>query len=134
LILDVEYALILALVAFICEFVPYIGPMIAAVAAIFVAFIESPLLALFVLVLFIVIQQAENHILVPRIMQQAVGLNPIISIIAVMIGFKLAGLVGIILAIPVATAIGLIAKELYSGTEFNAAAVRTRMKKSRRTS
>ena len=114
LILDVEYALILALVAFICEFVPYIGPIIAAAAAIFVAFIKSPILALFVLILFIIFQQAENYVLVPKIMQRAVGLNPIISIIAVMVGFKIAGLAGLVLAIPVATAAGLIAKEIFS--------------------
>jgi predicted PurR-regulated permease PerM len=114
LILGVEYALILALVAFIGEFVPYLGPMLAALPAIFVAFVQSPLLALFVIVIFIIIQQAENHILVPKIMQRAVGLNPVISIIAILIGFKLAGILGIVLAIPVATAVSVIIKEIYT--------------------
>ena len=112
-ILGVEYALILALIAFVGEFIPYLGPVIAAIPAVFIAFMASPVLGLFVLILFIVIQQAENHILVPKIMQRAVGLNPVISIIALLIGAKV-GLVGVVLAIPVATALMVIIKELYS--------------------
>jgi len=114
LILGVEYALILALVAFIGEFVPYLGPLLASIPALLVAFVDSPLKALFVLIIFIIIQQAENHILVPKIMQRALGLNPIISIVALLIGAKLAGLVGLVLAIPVATALGVLAKEVYA--------------------
>jgi predicted PurR-regulated permease PerM len=123
LILGVEYALILALVAFIGEFVPYLGPILAALPAVLVAFVDSPMKALFVVILFIVIQQAENHILVPKIMQRAVGLNPVISIAALLIGAKLAGLAGLILAIPVATAISVVIKEFYSLKEANAVVV-----------
>ena len=114
LILGVDYALILALVAFLGEFIPYLGPVLAAIPAVFLAFVASPILGIFVLILFIVIQQAENHILVPKIMQRAVGLNPVISIIALLIGAKLAGLVGVILAIPVTTALMVVIKEFYS--------------------
>lgn len=113
LILGVEYALILGLVAFLGEFVPYLGPVFAAIPALFFAFVESPILAVFVLILFIVIQQAENHVLVPKIMQKAVGLNPIVSIVALLIGAKLAGWLGILLAIPVATALSVVIKEFY---------------------
>ncbi len=117
LILGVNYALILALMAAIGEFIPYLGPVIAAVPAIFLAFAQSPLKALFVLILYLIIQQVENNILVPKVMQRAVGLNPIISIIALLIGAKVAGIVGVVLAIPVATAISVIVKELWQVKE-----------------
>jgi len=116
-ILGVNYALILALIAGIGEFFPYVGPILTAIPAIFIAFTMSPIKALFVLILYVVIQQLENHLLVPKVMQKAVGINPIISIIALLIGAQIAGFVGIVLAIPVATAICVIAQELWSAKE-----------------
>ncbi len=112
LILGVDYALLLAIVAGLTEFMPVIGPIIAAVPAIFVAFNQSPTLALWVLLLYCIIQYLENHFLVPRVMQKAVGLNPLGSIIALLIGAKIGGLFGILLAIPVATMITTIGSEL----------------------
>lgn len=117
LILGVKYALFLALIAAIGEFVPYIGPVISAVPAIFLAFVQSPVKALLVLILFVVIQQLENHLLVPKIMQKAVGLNPIVSVVALLIGLEVGGVLGAILAIPVATAISIVIKELYEERE-----------------
>lgn len=117
LILGVNYALILALVAAIGEFIPYIGPFISAVPAILLAFTQSPVKALLVLILYVIIQQLENNLLVPKVMQKAVGLNPIISIIALMVGAKVGGLLGMILAIPVATAITVILKEFWNTKE-----------------
>jgi predicted PurR-regulated permease PerM len=117
LILGVKFALVLALIAAIGEFIPYIGPVISAIPAIFLAFVQSPIKALFVLILFIVIQQLENHLLVPKIMQKAVGLNPIISVVALLIGFEVGGVIGAVLAIPVATAISIIIKEMFEEKE-----------------
>lgn len=112
-ILGVKYALILALIAGLTEVVPYLGPILSAIPAIFLAFTQSPMLAVFVLILYVVIQAVENNILVPKIMQKAVGLNPIISIFVLMIGLKLGGIIGAILAIPIATALSVIIKDLF---------------------
>ncbi len=111
-ILGVEYALVLAFIAAVGEFIPYLGPILAAIPSVFLAFTQSPTKALFVFILYIIIQQVENNILVPKVMQKAVGLNPIVSIISMMIGVKVAGLVGVILAIPVATALSVVFREL----------------------
>jgi predicted PurR-regulated permease PerM len=111
-IIGVPYALLLALLGGLLEFIPYIGPFIAAVPAVFLAFTDSPWRALMALILILVIQQLENHVLVPKVMQRTVGLNPIISIIAVMVGFKLFHVVGAIFAIPVATAISVALMEV----------------------
>jgi predicted PurR-regulated permease PerM len=112
-ILGVNYALVLALIAGLTEFVPYLGPTIAAIPAIFLAFTQSPMLALFVLALYYIIQMVENHIIVPKLMQKVVGLNPVISIMVLLVGFKLAGILGAILAIPVVTIASVFLKDLF---------------------
>ncbi|MEA3272550.1 MAG: AI-2E family transporter [Patescibacteria group bacterium] len=114
LILGVEYALVLGVFAGLTEIIPYVGPILGAIPAIFLALADSPLKAFFVVILYFVIQQVENHFLVPKVMQRAIGLNPIISIIALLIGAKLAGFVGILLAIPVTTAASVFIKDFYS--------------------
>ncbi len=102
-----EYALVLAIFAGIMEIIPYFGPIIGAIPAVFLAFVQSPLLALFVIILYFLIQQLENHILVPKVMQKAIGINPVVVIIALMVGGKLAGVLGMILAVPVTTALSV---------------------------
>jgi len=111
LTLGVKYALVLAIIAGLLEFIPYLGPFIAGFIAVVLTFFQSPITALLVLILYILIQAAENHIFVPNIMKRAVGLNPVISIVALLIGGKLAGLVGIILAIPLVTALSVVAED-----------------------
>lgn len=112
-ILGVKYALVLALVAGLTEFMPLIGPIIGAIPAVFIAFSQGPLLALWVVLLYILIQRMENDLLVPRVMQQAVGLNPLVSIIAILIGAKFAGIIGLLLAIPVTTVIAVIVSDFF---------------------
>lgn len=116
-LLGVRYALVLALVAGITEFIPYLGPMIGAIPAVLLAFLQEPIMALFVIILYMIIQWTENNILVPKIMQKAVGLNPIISIAVLLMGFKVAGVVGAILAIPVATAISVFVQDMFESKE-----------------
>ena len=116
-ILGVDYALTLALVAALTEFVPVVGPILGAIPAAFIALNQSPWLALWVIILYLVIQRLENDLLVPKVMQHTVGLNPLISIIALLIGAKLAGVVGALLAIPVTTAIGVVVSDFFGETE-----------------
>ncbi|MEI6379149.1 MAG: AI-2E family transporter [Candidatus Falkowbacteria bacterium] len=102
-ILGVKYALLLSIIAGIAEAVPYIGPIISVFPATLVALTQSPLLALFVVIIFFLIQQIENSVLVPTVMRQAVGLDPIISILVLLVGYQLGGILGALLAIPLAT-------------------------------
>jgi len=99
-ILGLPFALPLGLLAGILEIVPTIGPIISAIPAIIVALTISPGLALSVVIFYILLQALENHILVPKIMQKAVGLNPIVVIIGVLIGSKFLGILGALLAVP----------------------------------
>lgn len=121
-ILGVKYALVLALIAGITESVPYLGPILASIPAIFLAFTQSPMLALLTGILYYVIQVTENNIIVPKIMEKVVGLNPIVSIAVLMIGFKLAGVIGAILSIPVATAVSVFIEDLFNIKAVNEAA------------
>ena len=114
-ILGVEYALVLALIAGIAESVPYFGPTIGAIPAVFLAFTQRPMLAVFVAAMYYITQLVENNILAPKIMEKTVGLNPIVSIVALMIGYKIAGVVGAILSIPVATAVGVFLEDFFGG-------------------
>ncbi|MBU1032816.1 MAG: AI-2E family transporter [Patescibacteria group bacterium] len=113
LILGVESALALAVFAGFLEFIPYLGPILGGIPIVIVAFSDSPFKAVLALGLVILIQQLENHAIVPKLMQKAVGLNPLISIVAVLIGAKLFGVVGVLLAVPVATAISVVLTEVY---------------------
>lgn len=119
LILGVQYPAILALIAGLTEVVPYLGPVIGAVPAVFFAFFQSPLKALLVIALYYIIQWTENNLIVPKVMQRATGLNPLVVIVAIMVGVKVAGLVGVLLAIPAATILNIIFEELFvkSGKE-----------------
>jgi predicted PurR-regulated permease PerM len=98
--LHVDFALPLAILAGLLEIVPTIGPILSAVPAIAVAFPHSPLLALSVVALYIIVQQTENNIIVPLVMRKSVGLQPLLTILALMIGGRFAGVAGAILAVP----------------------------------
>lgn len=113
-LLGVKYVWVLALLAGVTEFIPYFGPILGAIPAIFIAFTQSPTLALMTLVLFLIIQQAENYLIVPQVMRKAVGLNPVIVIVAMMVGAQVAGIAGIIISIPVATALSLALDDILS--------------------
>jgi len=113
-VLGVKYALVLALIAGLTESVPYLGPIFAAIPAVFLAFAQGGfVLGASVAVFYYIIQLTENNIIVPKLMQKVVGLNPIISISVLMIGFSVAGVVGAILSIPVATAISVFVGDLF---------------------
>lgn len=110
-ILGVPYALILAFIAGLFEVVPFIGPWMAAIPAVFFGFLQSPLMGIFVIILYLLIQQLENHLIVPKVMSKAVGLNPLVVIVAILIGAKVGGIVGALLAVPVATGISVFLKD-----------------------
>lgn len=110
--LDVPYALFIALISGFLEIIPYIGPTIAASLATLIALLVSPVKAVFVLFFYVLVHQVESNIIVPQIMKKAVGLNPLAVILSMLIGLKVAGVLGAILAVPVATAVGVIFREL----------------------
>lgn len=112
-ILGVKYALFLALLAGLLEIVPYVGPFLSAIPAVFFALIQSPALVVGVIVLYIVIQKTEGYVLVPKVMEKTVGTSPLVVILALLIGFKVAGVLGLLLAVPLAGALTVVIAELF---------------------
>lgn len=104
-LMGIKFALIMGLLAFAFEIVPVVGPVLAAIPAVILAFIQNPALGLWVILFYVVVQQLENHILVPVVMGKTVGLNPVAVIIALLVGANLAGIAGMIISVPIATVI-----------------------------
>ncbi len=116
--LGVEFALPLALLAGILEVLPNIGPTLAAVPAVLIGFLISPVSALAVAALYILIQQIENYLIVPGVMRRAVHLSPLIIILSLMIGGKIGGLAGLVLAVPTVLILRVIVLELAISKRF----------------
>jgi predicted PurR-regulated permease PerM len=110
-LLGIQYALVLALIAGFLELIPYLGPIMAAIPAVFFAFLQSPTMAIIVLILFIFLQKTEAYVLVPKIMQKTIGVSPLAILVAILVGFKLAGIFGILLSVPIVATINVVIKE-----------------------
>jgi len=102
LLFKIKYALALSLIAAITNIIPIVGPLIAGLAMAILAALDSPFKAVFIVIVFILIQQVENGILTPILMRKIIGLPSVLVLIALMVGGKLGGLLGGILVIPLA--------------------------------
>lgn len=110
----VKYAAISGLLSALLEFIPYLGPVSAALPALLFAFIQGgPGLFFLVLIFYVVVQQIQNNFIVPKVMQKAIGLNPILSIVAVLVGAQFGGILGALIALPAATALKTILEDIF---------------------
>lgn len=102
LALGVPYALFLGVFAGVVELVPILGPILGAVPAALVALFQPFPLVLWVIMAFLIIQQAESNLLVPRISGHAVGLHPLAAMLALLVGLEIGGIIGALFAVPLA--------------------------------
>jgi len=100
-LLGLNYAVPLAIFAGLLEAIPSIGPTVTTVVASLVGFTVSPLTGILTVAVGIIIQQLENNVIVPKVMKQTVGFNPLVTILLIATGAKLGGVVGAILALPI---------------------------------
>jgi predicted PurR-regulated permease PerM len=106
MILGIQHALLLAFIAACFELIPIFGPILSAIPAVIVAFATvGATEGILVIGLYLIIHQFENNLLYPLVVKKIVGISPILVIIALTIGFKLAGFLGAILAVPIAAGI-----------------------------
>jgi predicted PurR-regulated permease PerM len=106
MILGVKDALLLAVLAGLLEIIPVFGPIIAAVPAVIIAFVGGGFTAaILVLGLYLIVQQFESHLIYPLVVKKVVGVSPILVILALIIGAKLAGFLGIVLSAPAVAAL-----------------------------
>ena len=112
IIIGTSYALPLALIAGLLEIVPNIGPIMATILAAIVGFSISPVMGVGAVIVNLTVQQLENNLIVPIVMKRAANLNPVITILAIMIGLRLGGPLMSILAIPLVISIRVILTHL----------------------
>jgi len=103
-LLRVENALLLAVLAGMFEIIPIFGPILAAIPAVTLALVSNGMTsAIMVIGLYVIIQQFENQLIYPMVVRKIVGVPPLISILALIVGYKLAGFVGLLISVPLAT-------------------------------
>lgn len=110
-LLGIPFSLPLSILAGLLEIVPYIGPIIAAIPAVIIAFGISPLIGIAATALAFLIQQVENYVFVPKVMEKSIGVSPIIILLALTIGFRVAGVAGVIISVPIVITIKVLSKE-----------------------
>lgn len=113
LLLDVPLALVLGILAGLLDFVPYVGPIMAGVPAVLVAFSESPATALYVVLLFVFIQTAEGYLLLPLVERRTVSLPPALTIMMQALLGAMWGFAGVALATPIAAVAAVLVSMLY---------------------
>jgi predicted PurR-regulated permease PerM len=107
-LLRIPFALPLAILAGVLELIPTLGPIVAAVPVAIIGFGISPLTGVASLALSFLVQQLENYLFVPKVMEKSVGVSPVITLFALAIGFKLAGIAGALFSVPVFIAIQVV--------------------------
>lgn len=108
LILRVDFAIIIGLITCVADIIPYIGPFLGCAPAVLFAFMDSPIKALWVLILFVLIQWVENNILAPKLIGNSTGLSPLIVLISIIIGGGLFGVWGMVISVPITSIIFIL--------------------------
>lgn len=111
---DIKFIILLSILNGMLNIVPYFGAFIGAVPAVFIALMDDPIKVVYVLILFIVIQQLEGNIIAPKITANSIKMHPLMVIILLLIGEKFAGLIGMVLIIP----IGVVIKIIYEDIDY----------------
>ena len=115
LLLDVKYALALALIAGILEIVPFIGPVISGSLACIIAFADAPIKVVGVIALYVIVHTLENNLVVPKVMEKVSGFSPVIILLAMLIGGEFFGVFGAIVSVPMTMVLAIILQKVLRG-------------------
>ncbi|MGG1879447.1 AI-2E family transporter [Paenibacillus cisolokensis] len=113
LIIGLPYSLLLVVVSFFLNFIPYVGAFLASIPVVIVGFIESPTIALWSVVVIVIAQQIQDNILTPVIYGRQLEIHPLTTIVLILVGGDFFGLLGVLLAIPVYIMIKIVVVRLY---------------------
>lgn len=108
LILDINFAFSIGMLAGLADIIPYFGPIIGIIPAVFFALLDGPLKALWVIIVITIIQQIENNIITPKVVGESVGIHPVTVILSLIIGGGFFGILGMLLAIPVVAIVKIV--------------------------
>ncbi|MEK3993295.1 AI-2E family transporter [Psychrobacillus sp. FSL K6-2365] len=116
-VIGLEYALLLAIFGMVMNVIPFLGPYISVVPAIIIALFQEPKLAIYVAIIMLVAQQIESNFITPNVMGKSLDIHPLTVITVILAAGNIAGLWGIILAIPTYAVIKVILKNIYAHRE-----------------
>ncbi|WP_238881927.1 AI-2E family transporter [Clostridium sp. YIM B02551] len=113
--IGIDYAIVIGIIAGICNMIPYIGPLVGTVLAVVMALLSGePITALYAVIGMLVVQQLDNNLLAPKIVGDSVGLHPVFTMLAILIGGNVGGLIGMLIAVPVAASMKILFSKWYS--------------------
>lgn len=110
IIVGIKYPLILGMLGGVANIIPYFGPFIGAIPAVAVALIESPVKAVWTVLVFVIIQQVDNGFISPKIIEGRLGLHPVTTILAVLVGGEFFGIVGMLVSVPIAAMVKILGR------------------------
>lgn len=114
-IAGIDYAVIIGIIAGICNMIPFVGPIVGTILAAIIGLLSgSPIKVLYAIIAMIVVQQIDNNFLAPKIIGQSVGLHAVFTMMAILVGANIGGLIGMLLAVPIAASIRVIFNNWYS--------------------
>lgn len=113
-IAGVRYAITLALVGAVLEIIPYVGGFITVTLAVLIALTERPILVIFVLIWYAVVVELEGHVIAPKLMDRVLGIHPLVIVLALFLGGESLGILGALLAVPIAIVFQVLLDEFYA--------------------
>ena len=111
-LVGLDFALIFGFIAGLTNIIPYFGPIIGAIPAVLLGLLDSPALALKILIVYVIVQQLENQLIAPQVLGRSLGLHPLVVIFVLLLGGKLFGLAGLIFAVPFTAIIRILLKNI----------------------
>ncbi|MBU3188145.1 AI-2E family transporter [Clostridium bowmanii] len=113
--IGIDYAVIIGIIAGICNMIPYIGPIVGTILAVIMALLSGqPITAVWATIGMVVVQQVDNNLLAPKIVGESVGLHPVFTMLAIIMGGSLGGLIGMLVAVPVAASLKILLSKWYA--------------------
>lgn len=114
-IIGIDYALVIGIIAGICNMIPYVGPVVGTVLAVIMALLSGePITALWAIIGMLVVQQVDNNLLAPKIVGDSVGLHPVFTMLAILVGGNVGGLIGMLIGVPVAASMKILFSKWYA--------------------
>lgn len=113
-IVGIDYAFIIGVIAGICNMIPYVGPIVGTILAAIMGLLSgNPLKILYAIISMLVVQQIDNNLLAPKIVGDSVGLHPVFTMMAILIGGNIGGLFGMLLSVPIAASFRVLFNNWY---------------------
>ncbi|MDD6796254.1 MAG: AI-2E family transporter [Clostridiaceae bacterium] len=118
-IVGIDYAPVIGIISGICNMIPYVGPIAGTILAATIGLLsDNPVKVIYAIIAMIIVQQLDNNLLAPKIVGESVGLHPVFTMMAILVGGNIGGLFGMLLAVPILASIKVIINRWYN-TKFN---------------